>query len=940
MLSPEGRSIEYDQRTPMNTASPRLIRILVVSVTIMALALAAFSWQQGVERIGRPWAGFGVLPNGQVGPAMFMPTALQDLPNAPRFQERVVAVNGDPVDDAEALEKRLSTIPPGAPVRYALENAARRTREITVRASTFTSEDWRSLFLPLIIGGIVGLLIGAVPVLSRPSDVTAQLFFLTNIGLSTNFGFSTFDYFVAHEMVPWTVLCGTLASGSLMMLGLVFPSRIGPARSQLRSTAAAVYGLNAAYWAAFAVALERNPQFLRTLDYVQMALFQIAALMILANFAWSAARSPDQATRQQARVLLVSLAITLPGGLLVSASLLGYLPVNLPLFVYLLPLWLLGVLLVYAMIAHNLFELDSVVRRGLTAVVIAGGAVAFQLLLLAALSGRLGSVAAWAVSGTTTVLLVAAITAAFPLRQHIEERVERILFPRLAEARVTVHEASRQLVRARGESEIIRVLRDAASRSVMSRSTRVVVGPPGRELTELSPARGTDPIVLPGSDSLYALIRRGNSTNFQVPRKGRRAPAKSAVARAEELGIALSVPLPPNESRVGAMLLGTRTDGRLHTRDDEILLETLAAQTAAALENARAWSAVENLESQLRAENIYLREEIDLVTDTGGEMVGRSPALKAVVAQLERVAPTDAAVLVQGETGTGKELLVRALHERSKRAGRMLVKVACAALPDSLLESELFGYERGAFTGATNAKPGRFEIADGGTLFLDDVDTLPANVQAKLLRALQEGEVQRLGSNAVRVVDVRLVAATNRDLIAEVRAGRFREDLYYRLNVVPLQLPALRERIEDIPRLVEHFVREESPRIGREVKSVATETMNALQKHRWPGNIRELRNVIQRALVLSEEEVLRLSGPLEGGAPPARGIVDEALEGMPLSEQVRSFKIRVIRSALDRAGGNQRLAAETLGMHRQSLTRMIRDLGLQEAGRSTHRPPT
>lgn len=920
----------------MSSLTPRTIRIVVVVLAAMGFAMAAFSFTQGMERIGRPWAGFGLLPNGEVGPPMFMPRALLESNERPRFQERVVAVGGSPVDDARQLVQELLEIPAGAPVRFTLENAKRQTREVTLAATTFTSADWRALFLPLILGGVVGLLLGALPALARPDLLAAQVFFLLNLGLSTNFGFATFDYFVAHEMAPWTALCGTLASGSLMLFGLTFPSRLGPAKNHVGSTALGVYGLNAIYWAAFAVALVGSPQFLRTLDFMQMVLFQAAALMILANVAWSAWRATDQATRQQARVLLLCLVLTLPGGLLATLSLLGYLPVHLPLSAYLLPLWLLGAALVYAMIAHNLFELDSVVRRGLTAAVIIFCAIVVQALLLALTSQFVGNTAAWAVSGTATAILVAAITAAFPVRQHVEAAVERAMFPRIAQARTAIHEASRQLVRVRGESEIARVVREAASQSVAARSAKVLVGPPSGVLEELSPVRGMDPVVLPGSDPLYALVRRPTSTNFQVSQKGRRAPAKSAMARADEIGVALSVPLPPNESRVGALLIGPRTDGRLHTRDDEVLLETLAAQTATALENARAWSAVEDLERQLRAENVYLREEIDLVTDTGGEMVGQSPALKAVLAQLDRVAPTDAAVLVQGETGTGKELLVRTLHERSQRAGRMLVKVACAALPDSLLESELFGYERGAFTGATTTKPGRFEIADGGTLFLDDVDTLNANVQAKLLRAVQEGEVQRLGSNEIRNVDVRIVSATNRDLVTDVRAGRFREDLYYRLNVVPLQLPSLRERVEDIPRLVEHFVRQESPRLGREVKSIAAETMTLLQKHTWPGNIRELRNVIQRALVLNEDEVLRLSGPLDGSSTPTTSSV-EPTDGMPLAEQVRTFKIRVIRAALDRADGNQRIAAETLGMHRQSLTRMIRDLGLQEPTRGTKR---
>jgi formate hydrogenlyase transcriptional activator len=365
-------------------------------------------------------------------------------------------------------------------------------------------------------------------------------------------------------------------------------------------------------------------------------------------------------------------------------------------------------------------------------------------------------------------------------------------------------------------------------------------------------------------------------------------------------------------------------------REDERVLEALAAQTAVALDNARAWDEVRRLEQRLAAENLYLREEVQLAHDVTG-IVGDSEGMRSVLARAEQVAATDATIMVQGETGTGKELVVHAIHAASLRKDRALVKIACAALPEQLLESELFGHERGAFTGAVGRKAGRFEVADGGTIFFDDVDTLSLGVQAKLLRALQEGEVQRLGSNEVRRVDVRVIAATNRDLLADVRAGRFREDLYYRLNVVPLHIPPLRERREDIALLVEHFIQQDGQRLGRStVRAVSSETLEALRSYAWPGNVRELRNVIQRALVLSRGEVLRLPAPLEAIAPST--LATAAAAAASLAEQVRDLKVRLIRSALAESGGNQRLAAEKLGMHRQSLTRMIRDLGLQERG--------
>src|SRR6201984_979670 len=238
-------------------------------------------------------------------------------------------------------------------------------------------------------------------------------------------------------------------------------------------------------------------------------------------------------------------------------------------------------------------------------------------------------------------------------------------------------------------------------------------------------------------------------------------------------------------------------------------------------------------------------------------IIGNSPALEAVLEQVERVAPTDSTVLIQGETGTGKELIAHAIHNISSRCGRPFVRVNCAAIPLDLLESELFGHEKGAFTGAIAQKTGRFELADKGTLFLDEVGDIPLELQAKLLRVLQEQEFERLGSNRTHKVDVRLIAATHRDLPAMVKQGTFREDLYYRLKVFPIHVPALRQRTEDIPRLVRHFVSIYSQQMNKRIDHIPTETMDALVRYRWPGKIRELQNFIERAVILSPQSILR-----------------------------------------------------------------------------------
>jgi len=285
------------------------------------------------------------------------------------------------------------------------------------------------------------------------------------------------------------------------------------------------------------------------------------------------------------------------------------------------------------------------------------------------------------------------------------------------------------------------------------------------------------------------------------------------------------------------------------------------------------YAEIQALKDRLQSENIVLREEIDK-TSMFEEIVGTSPPLRAVLSHVSKVAPTDSTVLITGETGTGKELIARAIHKRSPRAARAFVAVNCAAIPSSLIASELFGHEKGAFTGALQRRQGRFELADGGTIFLDEVGELPAETQIMLLRVLQEREFERVGGSGPVRVNVRVIAATNRDLHAAVADGTFRADLFYRLNVFPLDVPALRERRPDIPLLVEYFTHRYATRVGKRIRCVSRETSQLLQSYDWPGNIRELQNVIERAVIVCDSDTLSidarwLSGRSPGTAPLA-----------------------------------------------------------------------
>ena len=316
------------------------------------------------------------------------------------------------------------------------------------------------------------------------------------------------------------------------------------------------------------------------------------------------------------------------------------------------------------------------------------------------------------------------------------------------------------------------------------------------------------------------------------------------------------------------------------------------------------------------------------------QIIGNSSALKAVLGQVERVAPTDSTVLIRGETGTGKELIAHAVHNASPRSGHPFIKLNCAAIPFDLLESELFGHERGAFTGAIAQKIGRFELADKGTLFLDEVGDIPLALQPKLLRVLQEQEFERLGSGRTHRVDVRLVAATHRDLEQMVSRNEFRSDLYYRLNVFPIVLPPLRERREDIIPLVEHYVEIFSHRVGKHIDDVPDEILNAFRSHSWPGNIRELQNVIERAVILSNDGVL--ANPLTAQANPFPASVPQAVASAARSTKLRDWERAFIVQTLNEVGwvlGGPNGAAARLGLNRTTLIHRMKKLQITRPAR-------
>ena len=372
---------------------------------------------------------------------------------------------------------------------------------------------------------------------------------------------------------------------------------------------------------------------------------------------------------------------------------------------------------------------------------------------------------------------------------------------------------------------------------------------------------------------------------------------------------------------VVAVLNARKRSERGFEKEDVEFLEQVSRQLAIAVENALDYeTAIKDRDKETK-QRLYLEEEIRAEFR---EIVGESRELKTALSLVSVVAPTDSSVLIQGETGTGKELVARAIHRLSGRSEKAFVKLNCAAIPLGLLESELFGHEKGAFTGAIAQKTGRFELADKGTLFLDEVGDIPLELQAKLLRVIQEQEFERLGSNRTHKVDVRLIASTHRDLAAMVKQGTFREDLYYRLKVFPIHVPALRQRTEDIPRLVRHFTALYSQRMNKRVEVIPAETMDALERYQWPGNVRELQNFIERAVILSAESTLRApTSELERFHTPKESNVP--MNG--LAEVERDHILRALEASKWVIGGRNG-AAGCLGMKRTSLVYRMKKLGI------------
>jgi len=516
---------------------------------------------------------------------------------------------------------------------------------------------------------------------------------------------------------------------------------------------------------------------------------------------------------------------------------------------------------------------------------------------------------------------------------------------RLSEAMGVLSEAERTLLSASGLAQVYEAVLDAALRVIprATHATLILKDEPLDGTTRAAPESAFLPVMtrvreksgrIVGTPEAVPIVRSIFRKVIRERSSILAADAASAGLRSESLlgsniQSTVAVPLWRNDDIIGVLELDSRARPAMFEKTDLDLVSIMASSASLAICNSRLIDRLSSLERQSRQENVFWRQR-ERNRGSSVEVIGRSAAMSHLLSQIDRVAQTRATVLIQGETGVGKELVAACVHARSPRCDRLFVAQNCATLPDNLLESELFGHKKGSFTGASEDKKGLFEIADGGTLFLDEVAEIPMPLQAKLLRALQEGEVRPVGSSRPRHIDVRIIAASNRNLEQEVRDGRFREDLFYRLNVFPLMVPALRERRDDIPLLAKHFLLRYVREFGKPVTAIAEEALALLSAYAWPGNVRELQNEIQRLVIQAEpgcaiDETL-LSDKFRRA--PAAAVAMPLLASGTLKGMLEDVERKLVEQALRDHGNNKTSTAKSLGITREGLHKKLRQLKL------------
>ncbi len=608
---------------------------------------------------------------------------------------------------------------------------------------------------------------------------------------------------------------------------------------------------------------------------------------------------------------------------------------------------------VLAILKYRLMDIEIVIHRSLSSFLVSSITVLFYFLLFGLTSKALifltgkKHVAAYIISAGIVAFYVR------PLLSRIQNWIDKLFYREKYELHQALEKVSQALLKVRNPEEIFRkVFQTADSTLHISNGNLWLRNKQGGLLEHAVSYPEKKIAMLPEIDPLGPLAQHLTEsveglTSYQILRERKFGKYREKyLIDFEKTNTEIFLPLVYENTLLGLIGLGTKRSGNLYSSTDVRLLTTLANQTAIAMENARAYSRIEQLnlnlekkvhqiegqkeeilalQQRLLNENTYLRQEMRQHFDFN-EIIGTSQAIKDVLAMVKKIAPTSSTVFLGGESGTGKELIARSIHFNSTRRDQSFIKVNCAAIPANLLESELFGHEKGAFTGAIKTKPGKVELADGGTLFLDEIGDISPDVQVKLLRMLQEKEFERLGGTRTFKADIRIISATNQNIEKAISQGNFREDLFYRLNVIAITLPALRDRREDIRELSIHFISKFSREMGKTIGNITPEAMDYLKGYHWPGNIRELANVLERAVVLGENEHISVED-LPDNLMPAPMISQLEKKGALPHEIERIERDRILE-ALDMAAGNKSEAARLLGLKKTTFFSKLKKLNI------------
>ena len=610
-----------------------------------------------------------------------------------------------------------------------------------------------------------------------------------------------------------------------------------------------------------------------------------------------------------------------------------------------------------SLLKYRLMYVDTLLNRSLAYVAVSSLVLALFFgitLIVTVLVSFITGEQSW----IALVIAALAITYLFrPMADWVQSFVDRRFYREKYEFQQAVWNVSSVIVSILDLDEVLRKVLDTVIDSLKLKRGAILLRDPASNAATLAYQRDfpePQDLLLAQDDALLTALRTTRRPVVLRELIQDTTGDEDLVAMRERLQhmyTEVAIPILREDELQGIFILGRKRSRQIFTSEDIRLLETLANQASVAIHNARTYRTIHKLnqdlneqvrkveeqrreilalQQQLLSENIYLKEEIGQQYNFQ-DIVGASSGLREVLDTVKKVALSNSAVLVNGESGTGKELVARAIHFNSPRHDKPFVKVNCAALPESLLESELFGHERGAFTGAVQERKGRFEIADGGTIFLDEIGDIPPALQVKLLRILQEKEFERIGSNRTRRVDVRIVAATNRNLEKMLEKGEFREDLFYRLNVIRIEIPPLRSRREDVFPLAIHFLNKSARQVGKPIRGIDDDAVQMLKSYDWPGNVRELENLVERAVVLAEGPKLTLADfPAEiARSVPTEAVRRGAQESEALPDRMGRMEMESLKEALSEAGGNKSEAARLLGLARSTFLSKLKKWGLE-----------